>query len=186
MISIRFLPAAVLSLVLVSSGCSSMTPTDRGVLGGGAVGAGTGAVIGSAVGHTGAGAAIGGAIGAISGGLVGNEIERSEQRSVAAAQAHSQIGMGDVIAMAHNHVSDPVIIQHIRTAGTVFHLSAQDVLVLKQNGVSDVVVQEMMATAHRVPPRHAYGTPVYVVEPPPPPVAVGVGFGFRSGGRCCR
>jgi len=63
----------------------------------------------------------------------------------------------------------------------VFRLSATDTIWLKQNGVSDPVVQEMLATANRVP-RRVYTAapvyePVYVVEPPPP-VSVGVGFGY--------
>ena len=62
------------------TGCDSMSHTDRGVLGGGAVGAGAGALIGSATGHTGAGAAIGAGVGALSGGLIGNEIDRSEKK----------------------------------------------------------------------------------------------------------
>lgn len=183
MINIRLVSVAVLPAAMILSGCQSMTPTDRGVLGGGAIGAGTGAIVGNALGNTGAGAAIGAVAGAVSGGLIGNEIEKSEQRQIAVASAQHQMAVDDVIAMVHNHISDPVIIQHVRSSGTVFHLTAQDVLTLKQNGVSDVVVQEMMATANRVP-RRAYA-PVYVVEPPPPPIALGVGFGF-GGRRCCR
>ena len=56
------------------TGCESMTHTEKGVLGGGAIGAGTGALIGSATGHAGAGAVIGAAVGGLSGGLIGNEM----------------------------------------------------------------------------------------------------------------
>lgn len=183
---IRLVTLTVLPFMFLV-GCESMTQTDKGVLGGGAIGAGTGAIVGNALGHTGAGAAIGGVVGALSGGLIGNSIEKSEQRTearIAAAQAQtqaqSQIGMADVIQMAQNHISDNVIISQIRTSGSVFHLSGQDVVLLKQNGVSDCVVQEMQATATRAPRRVYAASPVYqsvyVVEPAPPPVAVGFGY----------
>src|SRR4051794_39751629 len=77
---IRVVAVAVLPLFYLS-GCESMTQTDKGVLGGGAIGAGTGAIVGNALGHTGSGAAIGGVVGAVSGGLIGNSIEKTEQRN---------------------------------------------------------------------------------------------------------
>ena len=85
--------------------------------------------------------------------------------------------------MAQQHVSDDVIITQIRTTRSVFQLSANDTIWLKQQGVSDVVIQEMLATPSRYYRRvysaaPAYPPPVYVVEPAPP-VAVGVGFGYR-------
>ncbi len=193
MIRIRPLVICVLP-TLVCTGCASMTPTEQGVAGGGLIGAGTGAIVGNALGNTGAGALTG--VGALSGGLIGNSVEKAEQRTqaqIAAAEARSQLGVADVIQMVHNHVSDGVIISQIRSSGTVYHLSAQDVLTLKQNGVSDVVVQEMLATANRVPRRYYSAAPVYtpvvyepayVVAPAPPPVAVGVGFGYTKYGRC--
>lgn len=72
---------AVLALVaLLASGCSGqpLTTREKGILGGGALGAGTGAIIGSAVGHPGAGAAIGGGLGALAGGAIGNELQNRE------------------------------------------------------------------------------------------------------------
>ena len=78
--------------------------------------------------------------GAILGGVIGNQVEKKEIRQAAAeAQHQEQIGIAEVIQMAQSHVNDSVIITKIRTSGTIFHLSAQDVLTLKQNGVSDVV-----------------------------------------------
>jgi hypothetical protein len=194
MIRIRFPRVAVLTGLLVATGCSSMTATDKGALGGGAIGAGTGAIVGHALGSTAAGAVIGGAVGALSGGLIGNQVEKNEQkREAAAEQARNAMGINDVIQMAQAHVNDSVIIGQIRSSGTVFHLTGQDVLTLKQNGVSDPVIQEMMATASRVPQQvysaapvypPVYRETVYVVEPSPPPVAVGVGF-YGGGGRRC-
>src|SRR5947209_8998544 len=76
-------PLLLLPVLWVSTGCSSMSSTDKGVLGGGAIGAGTGALIGSATGHAGAGAAIGAAVGGLSGGLIGNEIDETKKKNEA-------------------------------------------------------------------------------------------------------
>lgn len=182
------LVGAVILPVLLSSGCSSMSNTDKGVLGGGAIGAGTGALIGNATGHAGTGALIGAGVGAVTGGLIGNAEDRQEKKAhdaAVAAQAARQIPLPDIVQMAQQHISDPVIINQIRSTNSYYVLSAQDTIYLKQNGVSDSVITEMMATAQRYPRRvytttPVYGEPVIVVDPPPPPVAVGVGVGFRG------
>ncbi len=184
----RLVAGAVLA-ALLACGCSNLSHTENGALIGGGLGAATGALIGKATGHTAGGALIGAGVGALSSGLVGNAVEKSEQKAeakaVAQAQAQAQLSMGEVIQMVQNHISDEVIINQIRTRGTVFYLSAQDIVMLKQNGVSDRVIAEMQDTATRVP-RRVYSAapvvqPVYVVEPaPPPPV---VRFGYTHYGR---
>lgn len=65
---------------LVVSGCygTPLTTREKGLLGGGVLGAGTGAIVGAAVGHPGAGAAIGGGLGALTGGVIGNELQNRE------------------------------------------------------------------------------------------------------------
>jgi hypothetical protein len=165
-----------------------LSNTEKGVGAGGLIGAGTGALVGNAVGHTGAGALIGAGVGALSGGLIGHAVDESEKKTeakIAAATSppRGPMGMVDVVQLAQAHVTDDVIISQIRSTGSVFYLSANDTIWLKQQGVSDAVVQEMLATASRYPRRvysstPVYTTPVYVVEPPPP---VAVGFGFSSG-----
>jgi hypothetical protein len=185
--AIGLLNAAVLP-ALLACGCSSMSNTEKGVGVGGALGAGTGAIIGHATGHTGAGALIGAGVGALSGGLVGHAIDKSEEKTqaeIAAASAPGPLGLTDVAQMAQQHISDEVIINQIRTTGSVFRLSPSDIDYLKQNGVSDAVVMEMQATATRYA-RRVYTAapvcqPVVVYEQPPPPVGVGFGVGF--GGR---
>jgi hypothetical protein len=179
----RLLVPAALPVVL-ACGCSSLSHTENGALAGGGIGAATGALIGHATGHTAGGALIGAGVGALTGGLVGNAVDQSEKTAVAAAQARHPLGLVAVVQMAQSHVSDDLIISDIRTTGSVFHISAQDTIWLKQNGVSDRVVQEMMLTATRYPQRvysatPVYAEPVYVVEPPPP-VSVGVGFGYAG------
>jgi hypothetical protein len=174
--TIRLLGAAVLP-ALLACGCSSLSHTENGALAGGAIGAGTGAIIGHATGHTGPGALIGAGVGALSGGLIGHAMDKSEEKQAQIA-AQGQIGMTDVVQMTQSHVSDDIIINQIRTTGTVFRLSGNDITWLKQNGVSDAVVYEMQATATRYPRRVYTAAPVYepVYVYDPPPVSVGVGF----------
>jgi osmotically inducible lipoprotein OsmB len=72
----------IMSLVVLLGGCAApMTTREKGVLTGGALGAGAGALIGSQLGHhAGKGALIGGALGALGGGLVGDQMQGQEQR----------------------------------------------------------------------------------------------------------
>jgi outer membrane lipoprotein SlyB len=171
-------------LLVVSCGCDTMSNTDKGLLGGGALGAGAGALIGSATGHAGAGALIGGAAGAVGGALVGNAADHKEARdqavaAAAAANARPMVSLPDVVRMTQQHLSDAVIIQQIRETYSVYNLTPDDVVWLKQQGVSDAVVIEMQSRRPgTVYVPAGYQRPVYVVEPEPAPVAVGVGFGW--------
>src|SRR4051812_38725268 len=122
----RILRPLLLLPALWATGCSSMSTTEKGVVGGGAIGAGTGALIGSATGHAGTGAAIGAAVGGLSGGLIGNDIEESEKRTkaeLAAAQApvRGPLGLQEIAQMAQQGISDPVIIGQIRSTRSVYN-----------------------------------------------------------------
>jgi hypothetical protein len=175
----RNLPIALILLpALALCGCSNLSNTENGALAGGAIGAGTGAIIGRATGNTGAGALIGAGVGAVTGGLVGHAADESEKRAEAraAAAARGPLGITDIAQLVQAHVDDSVIISQIRSSGSVFHLSSNDTIWLKQQGVSDAVVQEMLATATRYPRRVYVEEPVYVE----PPIGVGIGFGYRG------
>ncbi len=74
------------------------------------------------------------------------------------------MGLQDVVTLTRNGTSDEIIINEVRTSGTVYHLSGDEIVWLKQNGVHDCVIEAMQATAAAPPPV------VYVNEPPPPPV----------------
>ncbi|MBL8797043.1 MAG: hypothetical protein JNM56_24290 [Planctomycetia bacterium] len=174
---------------LFLAGCQGMSHTDKGVLGGAALGSGVGAIIGSATKNTGAGAVVGGLAGGLAGGVIGNSIDESEKRQeirLAAAQAAAQpqtppLGLTDIVQMAQQRISDAIIIQQIRTTNSVYHLSPADLQWLNANGVSDAVVMEMQATANRPPKRVYVPAPrerVVIVEPPPP-VGIGIGFGYH-------
>jgi outer membrane lipoprotein SlyB len=185
-------PLLVLPALWASIGCSSMSSTDKGVLGGGAIGAGTGALIGSATGHAGAGAAIGTAVGAVTGGLVGNEIDQSKAQAkaeIAQAQAtagpvRGPLSLQEIAQMAQQGISEPVIISQIRSTRSVYNLNPNDIAWLKSQNVSDGVVMEMQATPSRVVPAgRVYARPYYqpdvvYVAPPPPPV--GIGFAYTN------
>ena len=186
--AIRLIGSAVFPAVL-ACGCSSLSNTEKGVGAGGLIGAGTGALIGNATGHTGAGALIGAGVGALSGGLVGHAVDESEKKTEAKIAAATNpprgpLGLVDVVQLAQAHVTDDVIVSQIRSTRSVFYLSANDTIWLKQQGVSDRVIQEMLATASRYPravysPAPVCTERVYVVDPPPP-VSVGFGFGYAS------
>jgi hypothetical protein len=120
------------------------------------------------------------------GGAVGNAQDRADAKKASAAAAaaqQAQMHLEDIASMTANGISDTVIINQIRTTGSVFHLTPEQITWLRQQRVSDAVVTEMQATAMRYP-QHVYGPPpgtVVVVEqpPPPPPVGVGIGVAIR-------
>lgn len=164
-------------------GCRQFGNTEAGALVGTGLGATTGAIIGGESGHAGTGALIGAATGAIAGGLVGDAADAREERDAAVAhaqytqaQAHAQqqaLTTGDVISMAHNSVSDEVIVNAVRTRGCRFSGDPQAIIELKQSGISDRVIEAMQTSPPHVP------APGYVAGPgyappygPVPPVVV--------------
>lgn len=188
----RRLMFAKFAPLLCAAGCASMTPTEQGLLGGGAVGGTAGAIIGNAVGDPAAGAVIGAGLGAVAGGLTGNAIEESEKRTAVQAAAVQQasvrpapLGVTDVAQMTQQGISDAIIVQQIRNTGSMYQLSPTDIQWLKNNGVSDVVILEMQATAQRVKPvvvQPRPVRPVYIVEDPwyaPPPPGLHFGYTYR-------
>lgn len=161
---------------LLVCGCTGMNHTEQGAVSGGVLGGVAGAIVGSAAHAPGIGAVVGASTGALLGGAAGHSQDRAERRAAAEAQ-RTALRLEDVVYMVQSHVSDPVIINQVRTTGSVYHLTANDIAYLKAQGVSDAVVSEMQATAARYPGR-VYMAPAYAVEPPP--VAVGVGVGIRG------
>ena len=183
------LVGGVLLSTTLGTGCASMSNTDKGVLTGGALGAAAGGLIGSTKGKAGVGALAGGAIGAIAGGLTGHAIDSSERKTqaqIAAANAPPPLSLEDIVNLSRNGSSDEIIIGQIYNTGSVYRLSADQIVYLQNNGVRDRVIQVMQQTGYR-PVRRVYTAvpveaPVYVVPPPPPP-PIGVGFGFSVRGR---
>jgi len=168
-------------MLLPAGGCSSMNNTEKGLVGGGAVGAGIGAL---ATRGNPAGALVGGALGAIVGGAAGSDQDRREDRrayvnAVANAQAARQMSLNEIVQLTQQNTPDQIIINQIETTGSSFALRSEDITYLRQQGVSDRVVSVMQA--HRYPRAVVVQQPVVLVPqpPPPPPVSVGIGVHGR-------
>ena len=69
------------AFTFASVGCSTMNQTEKGVLGGGAIGAGVGTLIGHATGNPKTGAVVGGLLGAGVGGTAGMPSTSSRTRA---------------------------------------------------------------------------------------------------------
>jgi surface antigen len=179
------------------TGCAGASKTAQGAGIGGAIGAGTGALIGKANnGKAGQGALVGGLIGAGVGGLIGNEHDRQDKAAmeerIRQAESSPPMGMDDVIQLTKDNTPEDVIISQIRSTGSTFQLTTEDVRTLNSSGVSPSVIKEMQYRRPGSHPRPRYGPPpgpvivhpvqpVYVVPAPlPPPPGFGVGLHFRN------
>ncbi len=173
---------AATSAVLLA-GCvnpdGTQNHTGSGALIGGAIGAMTGAAVAGHH-HGGEGALIGAAVGALTGSLVGNSMDQ-EQRARLRQQApqtyaHLEQGqplsLADVKALAQARVSDDVIIAQIRNSRTIYHLTAPDIIDLKNSGLSDQVINFMINTPSLLGANGATTTAVVVAPQPPPPPPV--------------
>ena len=150
--------------------------TGSGALIGGAMGAVTGAAIGGSR-HGGEGALIGAAAGVIAGGLVGNSMDREQEARLKAQapQTYVKVDQGqplsiaDVKALAKAGISEDVIINQIQNSRTIYHLSAADIIDLRDAGVTDKVVNYMINTPSNAGAGAPAGTVVVQQAPPPPP-----------------
>lgn len=154
---------AILPLNMTALGCQfpqSQTyryptpPARPNTTGGAVVGGATGGIIGAAIGSkddkTGEGALIGGILGAAAGGLLGNQADRTNefreyqfqrQQDQAVREARqSAITFDQVISMSQSGLSPHLIINQIKSQGVWQRPTANDLVVLKQNGVSDQVI----------------------------------------------
>ena len=173
--------ALILSLAgtaVLLAGCQNpdgtQNNTGSGALIGGAIGAITGAAIGGPR-NGGAGALIGAAAGAIGGGLIGNSMDREQEARLRAEapQTYVKVDQGqplsipDIKALTRSKISDDIIISQINSTHSVFHLSANDIIDLRDGGVSDKVINYMINTPTSLGEATA---PVIVQAPPPAPV----------------
>lgn len=160
----RVLTVGVLAAAVAgNTGCSTMNNTEKGALGGGAIGAGLGTLVGAATGNPKTGAVVGGLVGAGAGGLIGNDMDRKDardaavRRDAAAQQASQQYAadqptrLAEVVELSKRGMGETVILNHIRTNRMSFNLSVADLDYLKSNGVSDRVIAEMQ-TGPAAPP----------------------------------
>jgi uncharacterized protein YcfJ len=191
---------AALACAAAGQGCSTMNNTERGAIGGGALGTGAGAVIGAAAAHHPlAGAAIGAVAGTAIGALAGNQADKEENRQREVAQAQmladaqyqrQRMGIADVLTMTKEGQDPQIIINQIRKTQSTFDLTVNDLSMLKANGVADGVIAEMQAARPSAPSRvvvrqprtviyesgPVFVPPPYYYGPPRPVVVVG---GYR-------
>jgi outer membrane lipoprotein SlyB len=137
------------ALSLVSSACQTKTQT------GALAGAGAGALAGGLIGGGAGGVIIGAAVGAAGGALIGAALDAQDRSTL---QQHApdtlqkidnqeQLSLSDVEAMSKNGLSDDVIIGQIETTNSVFHLTSNEIIQLKNSGVSQKVIEFMIHTA---------------------------------------
>jgi len=155
--------------------------TGTGALTGGAVGAFTGAAVGGER-YGGQDALIGAAVGAIAGGLIGNSMDQQQRERLReqSPQTYVRINQGqplsvaDVQALTRAGVGDDLIISEIRNSHTVYHLSAGDIIDLRNAGVSNRVLDFMINTPTTIGGPMVVAPPadtVVLSQPPPPPPA---------------
>jgi outer membrane lipoprotein SlyB len=179
---LHVLTLALAASAVVLTGCVSPngTPdyTGTGALEGGAIGAVSGAAIGGR--HAGEGALIGAAAGLIAGGLIGHSMDQEQQERLRqqAPQTYVRVDQGqplsvaDVKALAKSGINDDVIVSQIRNSHTVYHLSAADIIDLRDAGVSNQVIDFMINTPSSIGATSGVYAPqtstVVMAEPPPP------------------
>lgn len=132
--------------VVFAAGCADTGEnTKKGAVVGGLIGAGAGAIIGQqAGGHPITGAAIGGSVGALSGSLIGSGIDKKAQGTNTSGE---KLSISDIVLLSKNKISDADIISKINDTGSVFRLSAEEITMLKNEGVSNAVVNAMLNTS---------------------------------------
>lgn len=182
-------------LAVLVSGCVSPDGRTDNTGTGALIGAGTGAFMGAVAGgprNGGGGALIGAAAGAIAGGLIGHLVDQDQDRRLRdqAPQTYDRVDQGtplslaDVKALAKAGIAEDVIINQIKNSRTIFHLSASDIIDLRDAGVPDKVVNYLINTPSTVT---SASQPKYVPQAPPAPhtetviVAPGPGYVWVGG-----
>lgn len=143
--TIKFITIGTFMLLV---GCESKAGT------GALAGAGLGALSGGLIAGNATGVLVGGAIGAAAGGLIGAALDEQdrkimEQHSPQTLQridSREQLTIYDVEALSKNGISDDVIIGQIQNTGSVFYLTTDQIIELKQAGVSEKVIEYMVQT----------------------------------------
>ena len=160
----HFLGIIMAGSAVVLTGCEHPSGQANNTGTGALMGAGVGTAVGAGAGG-GRGAVMGGLLGAVAGGLVGGQMDRNQADRLRreAPATYERVAEGrsltvsDVQALVKAGVSDDVIIAQIQNTRTVYQLSANDIIALRNGGASDRVVNYMVGTA---------GTPVSPSAPP--------------------
>lgn len=81
-----------------------------------------------------------------------------------AQPANLSPGLAEVVRLTKAQMSDDVIINYVSNSGQTYHLSADDLLYLKDQGVSQPVITALLQSKTSAP------APAAVSSPPPGPV----------------
>ena len=139
---------ATLSVLILLTACETKTGT------GALAGAGVGALAGGLIGGNATGALIGAGVGALAGGLIGAALDEQdrkimEQNSPQTLQRidnRQQLSIYDIEALSKNGINDDVIIGQIQNTKSVFYLTPEQIIELKDAGVSQRVIEYMVHT----------------------------------------
>lgn len=160
--------------VLVT-GCVSPTGQPDYTASGALGGAAAGALVGSTARHSGPGALVGAAIGAVAGGLIGHGMDQAQEAQLKAQapqtlqriEQSQPLTLVDIKALVKAGVDDDLVISQIRNSRTVYHLSAADIIDLKNSGVSEEIIDFMINTPTQIQSSEVAGV---VGATPPQPV----------------
>lgn len=138
------------SLILLFALSSCENKTQTGAL----TGAGVGMLAGGLIGGNAAGVLIGGAVGAAGGALVGaaldaqdrKKLEENSPQTLHKIDQKQALSIEDIEALSKNGLTDEVIIGQIESTHSIFHLSSDQIIELKQKGVSETVIECMIKT----------------------------------------
>jgi len=164
---------------LVPEAAAQWSTSEKGTVFGAVAGGGAGAAIGRKSGNPVVGAIVGSLGGAIVGNAIGEGVEqrraadhyyRQQQQMQYEASRQPGVSLDQVIQLTRSGVGEDLIVSHIEQNGFRHRLSANDLIVLKQQGVSDRVIYALQRVpAVGLPPTHVaptvrYAPPVTVVE----------------------
>jgi outer membrane lipoprotein SlyB len=175
----RTLILTAASLAVLLTGCQNPDGTQNNTGSGALIGGAMGAVTGAAIGGRRNGpedAALGMAAGAVAGGLIGYAMDRDQEARLKAQAPATYVkvdqgqplSVADVKALARAGINEDVIINQIKASRTVYHLSAADIVDLRDSGVTNNVINYMIST----PSLMGNVAPTVVIQqaPPAPPV----------------
>jgi WXXGXW repeat (2 copies) len=188
---IQTLTIALAGSAVLLTGCVNPNGTANNTGTGALVGGGIGAAAGAALGGRNAlgGALIGGVLGAITGSIIGNQADQAQAEALRAqapvtyvhVQQNQALTVEDVKALVQARVSDDAIISQIQNSHTIYHLTASQIIDLRNSGVSDRVINFMIntpSTITPVPQTTVVETDTAPPSPPPQPVVVSPGPGY--------
>ena len=82
-------------------------------------------------------------------------------------------GVPEILKLGRAHVGDEVIIAFIMNSGRIYHLSASEILYLREQGVSDQVLTAMLSAGQNVAATSAQAAPQPVAQPALQPAPTG-------------